>query len=78
MSASVGPVSFESEIKPLFREMDRDAMHAAFDLWSYSDVRDHAGAIATRLREGTMPCDGSWPPDRVSVFEQWVAQGMKP
>jgi hypothetical protein len=37
--------TFESDIKPLFREADRDAMIAAFDLWSFADVKANADAI---------------------------------
>jgi hypothetical protein len=68
-------VSFGSDIKPLFREKDRNSMRGAFDLWSYSDVQAHADAIAERLKNGSMPCDGAWPPERVDVFERWVEQG---
>ena len=31
-------LSFERDIRPMFREKDRDSMLKAFDLWSYSDV----------------------------------------
>jgi hypothetical protein len=65
-------LSFSSDIKPLFRQSDRDAMRSAFDLWSADDVRAHGSAIAHRLRDGSMPCDGPWPPDRVDLFEQWL------
>ena len=47
-------VSFDADIKPLFREKDRDSMRSAFDLWSYSDVQTHADAIAERLK--VAPC----------------------
>jgi truncated hemoglobin YjbI len=67
--------SFENHIKPLFRERDRGSMKFAFDLWSHEDVSAHADAILTKLREGSMPCDGSWPSDRVKTFERWVAAG---
>jgi hypothetical protein len=50
-------------------------MMRAFDLWSYDDVRSNADAIATRLRAGTMPCDGPWPNERVALFDRWVADG---
>jgi CDGSH-type Zn-finger protein/truncated hemoglobin YjbI len=69
------PLSFEVHIKPLFRERDRGSMRFAFDLWDYSDVSTHAGAILDRLREGTMPCDGAWPPERVDLFARWVEAG---
>ena len=68
-------ISFDADIKPLFREKDRDSMRRAFDLWSYTDVQAHAGAIAERLKDGSMPCDGAWPQERVELFERWVADG---
>jgi hypothetical protein len=71
------PAGFETRIKPMFRESDRRAMHTHFDLWSYDDVTQHADAILGRLREGTMPCDGSWPRAQVDVFQRW-AEGGKP
>ena len=37
-------------------------MRRAFDLWYYADVQTHAAAIAERLKNGSMPCDGAWPP----------------
>lgn len=68
-------ISFGADIKPLFRGKDRDSMRGAFDLWSYADVQTHADAIAERLKNGSMPCDGAWPPERVGLFERWVEQG---
>ena len=67
--------TFEQEIKPLFRERDRDAMKWAFDLWSYDDVAENADAILERLRNGTMPCDGAWPDEQVAVFADWLEAG---
>lgn len=69
------PLSYEAHIKQLFRERDRDSMRFAFDLWSHDDVGAHADAILARLKAGTMPCDGAWPPERVAVFERWVSAG---
>jgi hypothetical protein len=68
-------LSYAADIKPLFREGDRDSMRFAFDLWSYDDVSSHATAILDRLEEGTMPCDNAWPDDRVDLFRRWLAQG---
>jgi hypothetical protein len=68
-------VSYAADVKPLFREGDRQSMLIAFDLWSYDDVSKHAAAILAKLEEGTMPCDGAWPADRVEVFRRWLAQG---
>lgn len=72
---STAPVSFEVQVKPLFREGDRDSMAFAFDLWSYDDVSENAEAILDRLKDGTMPCDGAWPKAQVDLFERWIAGG---
>ena len=78
MNSSVDEgLSFETDVKPLFREGDRRSMEFAFDLWSYDDVSEHADDILARLEEGTMPCDGSWPDPQVELFRRWV-QGGKP
>jgi hypothetical protein len=69
--------SFETDIKPLFREGDRESMESHFDLWEYDDVSEHADAILARLQEGSMPCDGAWPEAQVDVFRRW-AEGGKP
>jgi hypothetical protein len=68
-------VSFEAHIKVLFREKDRRSMTFAFDLWSYADVRSHADGIATRLRAGTMPCDGAWSQEKIDLFQRWIDGG---
>jgi CDGSH-type Zn-finger protein/truncated hemoglobin YjbI len=70
--------SFERHIKPLFRERDRKSMKFAFDLWSYDDVRANAEAILERVKNGTMPCDGTWPKDWVATFERWAQTGASP
>ena len=49
----------EGDVRPMFREKDRDSMLKRFDLWSHSDVQAHQDAILERLRNGTMPCDGA-------------------
>jgi CDGSH-type Zn-finger protein/truncated hemoglobin YjbI len=72
------PVGFDKHVKLLFRERDRKSMRFVFDLWEYDDVKANAPAILERLRDGTMPCDGAWPRDRVDAFERWVATGMSP
>jgi CDGSH-type Zn-finger protein/truncated hemoglobin YjbI len=71
-------VGFAEHIKPLFRDSDRGAMRWAFDLFAYEDVRNHAQAIATRLEQGTMPCDGAWPAERIAVFKRWMETGTSP
>jgi CDGSH-type Zn-finger protein/truncated hemoglobin YjbI len=79
LSSMPGPdetVSFSRHIKPLFRSRDRQSMSFAFDLWSYADVRSNANAILERVQNGSMPCDGAWPPERVQVFQRWLDSGM--
>jgi hypothetical protein len=66
---------FDENIKPLFREGDRNAMRFAFDLWSAADVSSNADAILGRLEAGTMPCDGAWPVERIDVFRRWIDAG---
>lgn len=70
--------SFATHIKNLFRPMDRSSMRFAFDLWSYEDVSQHADAIATRVRAGTMPCDKAWAPEKVALFQRWIEEGRVP
>jgi CDGSH-type Zn-finger protein/truncated hemoglobin YjbI len=72
------PVSFAAHIRPLFRERDRQSMSFVFDLWSREDVAAHAADIRQRLRDGSMPCDGAWPGDRIDVFQRWAESGAEP
>jgi hypothetical protein len=67
--------SFESDIKPLFRDRDRASMRGSFDLWSYADVVANGQAILERVADGSMPCDGAWPPERVDLFRRWLDGG---
>jgi hypothetical protein len=65
-------VSFASDIRPLFRADDAEAMSWAFDLASYEDVKKNAEAIYERLAEGSMPCDDPWPDEQVQRFRDWI------
>jgi hypothetical protein len=71
-------VTFEAHVRPLFRRTDRQSMLFAFDLWAYPDVARHAAEILSRLDNGSMPCDGAWPRERVDVFRRWVEAGTPP
>jgi hypothetical protein len=70
-------LSFEQNVKPLFRERDRSTMLsvAKFDLWKRDDVAEHSDAILGRLEDGSMPCDQAWPDDQVSLFRRWIDAG---
>jgi hypothetical protein len=76
LAATEQPISYAQDIKPLFREGDRESMSSVFDLWSYDDVVQNSDAILGRLRDGTMPCDGAWPEEQVDLFQRWVDAGM--
>jgi hypothetical protein len=69
-------LSFERDIKPLFRDHDRESMESHFDLWDLEDVKGNAEAILGAVEGGGMPCDGPWPADRVALFRNWVEAGM--
>jgi hypothetical protein len=71
-------VTFQQDIRPLFRDGDIRSMSFAFDLSSYDDVRANADAIHQRLANGTMPCDAAWPPDNVARFQAWIDGGFAP
>jgi hypothetical protein len=71
-------LSFERDIRPLFREGDIESMSFAFDLSSYDDTRQNAEAIYGRLAAGTMPCDGAWQADDVNRFRAWIDGGARP
>lgn len=73
--SSSDSVSFEADVKPLFREGDRRAMLSAFDLWAYPDVSAHADAILRAVASGSMPCDSEWPQEQVAVLRRWVEAG---
>lgn len=77
MSTADEVVSFDQDIKPLFRPVDHESMAWALDLSSYDEVKDHARAILERLREGSMPCDGEWPEEQVQLFQRWTETGMR-
>ena len=72
------PVSFEADVKPLFRERDQRSMAFMFDLSAFEDVSEHADDILERVRDGSMPCDGDWTPAKVDLFERWIAGGKRP
>ena len=69
-------LSFDADIKGLFREKDRTAMLQAFDLWKYEDVKEHADAIYDSVESGSMPCDGDWNKEQLSTLKAWIDEGM--
>lgn len=72
------PLHFATDIRPLFRDLDRTSMLAAFDLWKHPDVVAHQDAILHALESGGMPCDGAWPAARVAILKRWITEGSQP
>jgi len=72
----VGP-SFETDIKPLFRERDRAAMLQPCDLWSFDDVKANADRILAAVDGVSMPCDMRWPSGQIAVLRRWI-EGSTP
>ena len=76
MTTAGSTPSFARDIRPLFRESDRESMDFAFDLWDYNNVRTYAQDILERLTEGSMPCDGEWSEEQIAQFRRWIEAGM--
>ena len=76
MTTGSNAPGFEQDIKPLFREDDKEAMDFIFDLWDYNDVSANAANILERLEDGSMPCDSEWPPEQIELFRNWIEAGM--
>lgn len=72
-------LSFEEDIRPMFRPRDVNAMLALrhFNLHNYDDVKLWATRISEKLKID-MPCDGLWPMEDVDKFEAWIDGGMLP
>jgi len=73
-----GAVTFERDIRPLFRDRDIGSMSATFDLSNYDDVRENAERIYGRVADGSMPCDGAWPPENIELLRRWIDGGALP
>ena len=73
-------LSFAKDIRPLFRDdPDISSMKDyGLDLSSYSQVEAKAQSICATLLDGSMPCDGAWPSDRIGLFKKWMDEGMAP
>ncbi len=74
------PLSYATDIRPMFREMPDVASMKEFglDLSSYEQVKENAARIYMVLEDGSMPCDGPWPMNKVAQFKQWMDEGMAP
>ena len=80
------PVSFERDIRPLFRQIDIDHMNkhnVLLDNYTYmSDpANDHgnAQAVEDTLKKRSMPPGGPyWSNEQLSLYRQWKSDGYLP
>jgi hypothetical protein len=79
------PVSFNNDIKPLFREIDVEHMKRySVVLDDYAYMSDGAGdhrnakAVLSTLTEKKMPPGGPfWPQDQLDLFAKWMSDGYQ-
>jgi hypothetical protein len=63
----------------MFRNSDIETMqNYSLNLSSYNEAKKKIQPIHATLAEGTMPCDGAWPKDRVAALQRWMDEGMAP
>ena len=75
----MGALSFATDIRPLIRDKDINAMKAfGIDLSSYEGVKKRAQQIYARLSAKAMPCDGPWDEHNVQKLKEWIEGGMEP
>lgn len=78
-------VSFERDIKPLFRQIDIDhmsGMDVMLDDYQYMSDEQNARAVLEFLdgtRQPQMPPGGPfWSNDQLGILRRWIEQGRKP
>jgi hypothetical protein len=76
-------LSFATDIRPMFTEMDVEHMQGlGYDLSDRSSVEAYADAIYETVSIGTMPPRNSgepaWTPEMCARFKSWVDQGCPP
>ncbi len=73
-------MSFERDIRPLFRGRDVRCMAGTIDLNSYDDVKANAQEIYARLTEKdptkVMPPD-HWGATQITRFKEWIDSGCR-
>ena len=78
------PVSFATDIRPLFTQVDIDHMQFFCDLSNYNDVKTNADDILGRLKGKGGPmmppanAGGPWPESQIALFQSWVDEGCNP
>jgi hypothetical protein len=79
MEDSTAPLSFATDVRPMFTQMDVDHMAAFMDLSSRDSVFENADAIYDTVFSGVMPPASSgetrWTPEMCETFKRWKEQG---
>ena len=75
-------LSFATDIRPMFTDMDVDHMKKAMDLSSRDSVFQHGAAIYESVKSGHMPPpssgEKSWSVEMCAIFKAWLEQGGPP
>jgi hypothetical protein len=75
-------LSFATDIRPLFADIDVDHMKpAGMDLSSKDSVTANAAKILVVVTSGAMPPPGEqrrWTPEMCDTFKLWIDQGCPP
>ncbi len=75
-------LSFASDIRPMFTDVDVDHMKSfGLDLSSRDDVEKHANNILSVVSSGDMPPrteNRPWTKDMCAKFQQWMNSGYGP
>lgn len=78
-------ISFERDIRPLFRPMDLEhmsAMDVLLDDYTYMSNAENAQAVYEYLngtQQPQMPPGGPfWSDEQLSLFARWMEQGRQP
>jgi hypothetical protein len=79
-------VSFESDIRPLFRQIDFDHMNkhnVLLDNYTYmsdpSNDLGNAQDVEDGLTNQSMPPGGPyWSKEQLALYKQWISDGYRP
>lgn len=72
------PLTFATDIRPLFRDGDIRCMKPAgvhLDDATWMTIPANAQKVYGAISAGKMPPDAPWPPERVALFKQWMDAG---
>ena len=73
-------LSFATDIRPLFRDVDIEHMKpagVALDNPAWMCVPANAQKVYGAVSSAKMPPDAAWPADRVALFKKWMDEGCQ-